>query len=501
MKLNALIEPFTFYCNDTLSQESVVTGLTMDSRAIEEGYVFIAVSGAKVDGHDYIDSAIKRGAVAVIGERSDIKDINAPYFYHPDLKTYIAKIAAHFYAPMPEIVVAVTGTNGKTSTACFTQQLWESLSYKAASIGTLGVRGQGVEQDGSLTTPDPVSLHHLLNDLQTKHKVTHVALEASSHGLVQHRLDGLTLNAAAFTNLTRDHLDYHKDEESYFQAKALLFSERLPEKSVAVLNADSDRFHALESICTARGQRIIDYGEQAAFLKIQSYDLKPQGVHLTLRAFDKDHLISLPLVGKFQIYNALAALGLCLAQSPDDQNRFERLLHGLENLKGAPGRLQAIAGHPKGAAVYVDYAHTPDALDNILHALRHHTAGKLVALVGCGGDRDAGKRPIMGRIAADLADIAIITDDNPRTENADSIRAQMLADMPVHAKENVDFFNIAGRRNAIEQAVSLLQSGDVLVVAGKGHEQGQIIGSIVEPFSDVEEVEKAIIKFRQKLGL
>jgi UDP-N-acetylmuramoyl-L-alanyl-D-glutamate--2,6-diaminopimelate ligase len=394
-------------------------------------------------------------------------------------------MAAAFYARQPEHIVAVTGTNGKTSTAWFTQQLWEALGLRAASLGTLGIRGLEIEalrnaKLTSMTTPDMVSLMATLADIAVS-KVDHLAMEASSHGLSQYRLDGVRIQAAAFTNLTRDHLDYHPDMDDYFAAKARLFSEVLAEGGVAVLNADVPEFKRLADICAQRNITVLDYGRNAQAIRLVERTALAQGQALVIAIHGKNYNVTLPLVGEFMVMNALAALGLVLAELPE---RAGDLVQALGTLKGAPGRLQFVPGH-KDAAVYVDYAHTPDALENILKSLRPHTEGKLYCVVGCGGDRDPGKRPIMGRLAATLADVAVITDDNPRSEDPAKIRAAMMQDAP-GAQE------IGDRRAAIGWAVAQLNKGDVLVIAGKGHEQGQIIAGRVEPFDDVEEAARAI---------
>ena len=352
---------------------------------------------------------------------------------------------------------------------------------RAASLGTLGLHGAGIDRSGSMTTPDTVTLHAELAEL-AKAKIDHLAVEVSSHGLDQYRLDGMKITVAGFTNLTRDHLDYHADMDEYFTAKARLFSEVLDEKGAAVLNADVPKFTALKALCDARGLRVISYGSQGRDLKITKRVPTGSGQNLSLEIFGKAHEVSLPLVGEFQAMNALCALGMVLAEN---ESRLSDILKALENIKGAPGRLQYVSGHSRGAAIYVDYAHTPDALENVLKALRPHTQNKLVCLFGCGGDRDKGKRPVMGKIASLYADAVIVTDDNPRSEEPAQIRSEILAG----AKGATE---ISGRREAIQTAVQKLEAGDVLVVAGKGHEQGQIFKTHTDPFDDVTEVKAAI---------
>ncbi|HEY0901778.1 MAG TPA: UDP-N-acetylmuramoyl-L-alanyl-D-glutamate--2,6-diaminopimelate ligase [Micavibrio sp.] len=464
-----------------------IEGLTEDSRRVEEGWLFAAFPGTKVDGRRFVEEALRNGAVAILSDRR--LDIPAgaeiAVLESANPRRTLAQMAAKFYNRQPRQIVAITGTNGKTSTAWFTQQLWEALGLRAASLGTLGIRGLEIEalrtaKLAAMTTPDMVSLMAMLADIAVS-GVDHLAMEASSHGLSQYRLDGVHVRAAAFTNLTRDHLDYHPDMNDYFSAKARLFSEVLRDDGVAVLNADVPEFAPLAKICAERNIRVLDYGRNAAALKLVTRTAAAQGQDLVIAIAGREYQVTLPLVGEFMVMNALAALGLVLAEQPE---RVGDLVQALGTLKGAPGRLQFVPGH-KDAAVYVDYAHTPDALENILKSLRPHTHGKLYCVVGCGGDRDPGKRPIMGRLAATLADVAVITDDNPRSENPATIRAAMMQDAP-------GAIEIGDRRAAITWAVEQLNTGDVLVIAGKGHEQGQIIAGRVEPFDDVEEATRAI---------
>lgn len=461
-----------------------ISGITLDSRAVKPGYVFIAVPGVKVDGRDFIADAIASGAASIVVPAGTTVEGEAVLIAHDNPRHAAAVMAARFYGRQPEIVTAVTGTNGKTSTAHFTQQLWAGLNLPSASLGTIGVRGTHFNRDGSMTTPDPVSLMAIMAEMADA-GVTHLAMEASSHGLDQNRLDGMRVSAAGFTNLTRDHLDYHGDMQTYLAAKARLFSSVLCDDGTAVLNADDEAFVALADICKSRGLRTWSYGQKAQDIILKSRNLRPDGQDLQISVLGRDYTVALPLVGQFQAMNALCALGLALAE---DVSRIDDLVDGLSRLQGAPGRLQNIPGHPKGAAVYVDYAHTPDALVNVLQSLRPHTTGRLVCLFGCGGNRDKGKRPVMGNIAADLADHVIVTDDNPRFEQADVIRDEIMAGIKTNDAEN-----IGDRRAAIRHAIGMLKDGDVLVIAGKGHEQGQIIGNRVDPFDDVEEATTAIL--------
>ncbi|HOO80882.1 MAG TPA: UDP-N-acetylmuramoyl-L-alanyl-D-glutamate--2,6-diaminopimelate ligase [Alphaproteobacteria bacterium] len=462
---------------------STIKGLSEDSRAVKKGYLFAALPGCKVDGRDYINAAIEHGASVILAPEGTqlppgVKDVKL--LTDPNPRQALAKLAAQFYARQPEHIAVVSGTNGKTSTTLFVQQLWTAAGYNAASLGTLGVRCAGVVKSGAMTTPGPVALQAGLAELAAE-GVTHLAMEASSHGLDQYRLDGVEFEAAGFTNLSHDHLDYHGSMEEYFTAKARLFEELLPESGVAVLNADIPEFEKLQEICKRRGVKILSYGHHGKDLKILS--VKPAGhgqdLELGITGAHKD--ITLPLVGEFQVMNALCALGLVIANDPAKKEIY---IEALEKLQGAPGRLQLVPGHP-GAAVYVDYAHTPDALENILKALRPHTKGKLVCVFGCGGNRDKAKRPVMGAVAGQYADLTIVTDDNPRGENPADIRAAILSSVPSSQQ-------IADRREAITTAITQLETGDVLVIAGKGHEQGQIFASHTTHFDDVEEAGKAI---------
>lgn len=458
-------------------------GMTQDSRAVKKDYLFAALPGSKADGRAFIKDALINGASVILAPAGTElpEGAKARLITDENPRRALALLAAEFYGRQPETIAAVTGTNGKTSTVHFIKQLWLAAGYKAASIGTLGVRGAGMVRSGSMTTPDPVSLHAELADLAAS-GIDHLAMEASSHGLHQHRLDGVKISAAGFTNLTRDHLDYHGDMDSYFAAKARLFSDVMAKGGAAVLNADIPEFEKLAALAKAAGHTVLSYGFKGRDLKILDVTPMPDGQDMRFEAFGETREIRLPLVGDFQVMNALCALGLAAAQDEKDAKAY---IAALENLEGAPGRLQLVSGHPKNAAIYVDYAHTPDALEHVLKSLRAHTEGRLICLFGCGGDRDKGKRPIMGGLAASLADAVIVTDDNPRSEDPLVIRHEILA-AAKGARE------IPGRHEAIAEAVAELQSGDVLLIAGKGHEQGQIFENRTDPFDDVQEAKKAI---------
>lgn len=464
-------------------------GLTQDSRGVKDGYLFAAFPGSKADGRKFIDDALRNGATGILaqtGTELSKNDSDIVLITDDNPRRKFAFMAAEFYGRQPETIMAVTGTNGKTSTVDFVKQLWKSQGIKAASIGTLGVRAPGMIRSWSMTTPDTVALHAELADLAAV-GVNHLAIEASSHGLHQYRLDGVKIAAAAFTNLSRDHLDYHADMDEYFESKARLFGEIMQPWSTAVLNADVPEFEKLAALCAKAQLSILSYGHAGRDLKIIDARPAPQGQDLMLEVFGKTYQITLPLVGGFQVMNALCALALVLSENRDKADDY---IKALENLEGVPGRLQLVAGHSGDAAVYIDYAHTPDALETILKALRPHTRGKLVCLFGCGGDRDVGKRPVMGGIAVKCADRVIVTDDNPRTEDPAAIRAAIL-------KTAKGAREISGRREAIRAAIAELKDGDVLVIAGKGHEQGQVFASRTEPFDDYEESEKAM----KELGL
>ena len=466
-----------------ISKDTDIVGLTCDSRLVEPGFLFAALAGARADGRAFIPEAMARGAAAVLappGTRIETREPPVPLLVDDNPRRRFALMAARFFASQPPTVAAVTGTNGKTSVVSFLRQVWTRLGRQAAGLGTLGIAAPGLEVAGSLTTPDPVELHRILADLAGR-GVECLAMEASSHGLAQHRLDGVRVAAGAFTNLSRDHLDYHGSMESYLEAKTRLFSDIMGAGGVAVVNADAPYGEAVRAVCAARGHRIITYGARGEDIRLEDAAPLPEGQRLRLTVMGRAHTVTLPLVGAFQAENALCALGLALACGED----AKRAVAALEGLDGVPGRVQRIAGHPGGAAVFVDYAHTPDALASVLGALRPHARGRLFVVFGCGGDRDPGKRPQMGRTACALADVVIVTDDNPRGEDAARIRRQILA-----ACEGAR--DIADRRQAIAAAVAELRPGDLLVVAGKGHEQGQIVGDEVRPFDDAEVLRAAI---------
>jgi UDP-N-acetylmuramoyl-L-alanyl-D-glutamate--2,6-diaminopimelate ligase len=464
-----------------------ILGLAADSRAVKPGFLFAALPGQREDGRRFVADAVARGAAAILVEDgSPFADlaIRVPpvqVIVDPNPRRRLALMAALFYQPQPKTIVAVTGTNGKTSVADFTRQIWRHHGERAASLGTIGIVGPDFIQPGVLTTPDPVTLHRALHDLASI-GIDHVALEASSHGLDQFRLDGLVLTAAAFTNLTRDHLDYHADMAAYFAAKTRLFTALLPQDGTAILNIDTAEGEQLAALCRQRGQSILAFGRaEAADLRLVAARPNGMGQTITIAALGGTRTLLLPLMGAFQSANALAAIGLAVASGVP----VESALDALVGLTGVPGRMERVATHPSGAPVIVDYAHTPDALETALTALRPHCRGRLVVVFGCGGDRDPGKRPQMGAIADRLADIVIVTDDNPRSEDATAIRRAILAQCPKGRE-------IGDRAAAIRAALALLGRDDLLLIAGKGHERGQIVGTTVLPFNDAEIVRTAL---------
>ncbi len=463
--------------------DTEIVGLTCDSRRVEPGFLFAALPGTRADGRAFKPDAVTRGAAAVLtppGTEVDRRGRTVALIAVENPRRLYALMAARFFGAQPKAVAAVTGTNGKTSTVTFLRQIWTRLGRRAASLGTLGIIAPGAEIAGNLTTPDPVDLHKSLKDLADA-GVGHLAMEASSHGLAQYRLDGVAITAAAFTNLTRDHLDYHGTVDAYLKAKLRLFNDILPPTGTAVINADAPYADAVEAACRKRGQRVLTYGHRGRDIRAKAVAASVGGQTLTLLVQERDATVVLPLVGAFQAENALCALGLAIACGED----AGAALKALESLTSVPGRLQLVGRHPSGAPVFVDYAHTPDALMTVLKALRPHASRKLHVVFGCGGDRDPGKRPEMGRIADEFADVVIVTDDNPRSEDPADIRREILTGCPAAGE-------IGDRAEAIRVALGALQSGDVLVVAGKGHERGQIIGTEVRPFDDAEEVLAAL---------
>ena len=468
---------------------AVVAGLAVDSREVRRGFVFFALPGTRLDGASFAQYAVRQGAIAVVATeagvetaRGDIGGLPVPFFVTAEPRALLARLAARFHGAQPRVMAAVTGTNGKTSTAHFLRQIWAAAGHRAVAFGTTGVEGEGFEEPLSLTTPEPIALHALLARLAAK-GCTHAAMEASSHGLAQHRLDGVALAAAALTNITRDHMDYHASHEDYVAAKLRLIGEVLAGDGTAVLNADDPVFARARGIALGRGQRVISVGRAVgAELAILATRYHPRGQVLQLGWDSEVYRAELALIGGFQAANVALAAGLAIATgvAPD------AVFASLSGLTGVRGRMEPVARRANGAAIYVDYAHTPDALATAIDALRPHCAGQLVVVFGAGGDRDPGKRPLMGEAVARRADVAIVTDDNPRSEDPAAIRAAVLAGCP-------EAHEIGDRAAAMLAGVDALkQPGDCLLIAGKGHEQGQEVGGVLLPFDDATQARATV---------
>ncbi len=464
--------------------EITVNGICIDSRDVQPGYLFIAIPGVKDDGAKYISEAIKKGADVIVTSSEKIEKYgsehtNICFLEVSNLRKFTAFAAKTYYAGQPKVNAAVTGTNGKTSVADFTRQIWENIGKPCASLGTLGLKSKLVSKEKYLTTPDAVYLHKLLSEMEEK-GINNFVMEASSHGIAQHRLDGLDLNIAAFTNISPEHLDYHKTMENYFDAKLALFTKLLPLKGTCVLNADIPEFKKMKIACEPR--KVISYGKKGYDIILKKSTPTSQGQDLTLGVFGQDYDIHFPLFGTFQVYNALCALGIVIAS---DINVQDMAVSALENLTGISGRLELVGTTPNGASVFIDYAHTEDAMKNLLESLRHHTKGELHILFGGGGDRDYRTRKPRGEVCKNLADKVYITDDNPRNEDPAVIRGQILEGCP-------DAEVIPDRNKGIKKAVKSLKPNDILVVAGKGPEEGQIIKGETLPFSDKQSILDAI---------
>ncbi len=475
MKLREILPPDAEF--DARHAELDIGGVTADSRTVKRGDVFVAIAGGKADGLQFVSAAIAAGTVAIVAERPPPAPLpgDVAFIRVRHARRALALIAAKIYPRQPHVIAAVTGTSGKTSVAAFTRQIWSALGHRAASIGTVGIVSPSGEIYGSLTTPDPVALHRSLDALAGD-GITHLAIEASSHGLDQYRLDGLHIAAAGFTNITRDHLDYHPTFEAYLAAKLRLFEVLLAPGGAAVIDVDHDHADAVLAAASARGLSIMSVGRKGTGIRLDQSAIDGFAQRLRLEYKGKHFHVRLPLVGEFQIENALVAAGLAISTGGNPGSVFA----ALERLSGAKGRLERV-GSSRGAQIFVDYAHKPDALAKALDALRPYATGRLVVVFGAGGDRDRGKRPLMGAVAVAKADRVIVTDDNPRSEDAAAIRASIIA----AARGAVE---IGDRREAIRRAIADLRSGDVLLIAGKGHETGQIIGDRVIPFSDHEAI-------------
>jgi UDP-N-acetylmuramoyl-L-alanyl-D-glutamate--2,6-diaminopimelate ligase len=457
-----------------------IAGITADSRAVKPGFLFVAVPGTKADGLAFVAQALAAGAAAVMAERppEGVPD-GVAFVQVGNVRRALARAVGKLFPRQPGTIAAVTGTSGKTSVAAFTRHIWAALGYRAASVGTVGVVTPDAEVYGSLTTPDPVELHRTLDSLAGA-GITHLALEASSHGLDQHRLDGVRVGVASFTNLSRDHLDYHPTLEAYLAAKLILFERIVRPDGVAVVAADSAEAATVITAARRRGLTVLTVGRQGDGIRLVDAAIDGFAQRLRFLHAGKSYDVRLPLVGAFQVENALVAAGQAIASGAEPAAVFA----ALEHLVGAKGRLELV-GRRHGAPIFVDYAHKPDALAKAIEALRPYVRGRLVVVFGAGGDRDQGKRPLMGAIAAEKADRVIVTDDNPRSEEPAKIRSAILAAAPGATE-------IGDRGEAIRRAVGELSAGDVLLIAGKGHETGQIVGKQTLPFSDHEAVAAAL---------
>ncbi|GGL82675.1 UDP-N-acetylmuramoyl-L-alanyl-D-glutamate--2,6-diaminopimelate ligase [Pseudooceanicola nanhaiensis] len=472
-----------------------VTGLTVDSRYVENGNLFAALPGSKVHGGRFIPQALEAGAGAILTDSEGarmhaqlLRESSAAVIVAEDPRQVLAYAAALWWGAQPEVMAAVTGTNGKTSVATFTRQIWARLGHDACNFGTTGVEGAW-EAPLSHTTPEPITLHRVLAEA-ARAGVTHGCMEASSHGLAQRRLDGVQLRAAGFTNFTQDHLDYHATFEEYFEAKAGLFRRLLSPEGVAVVNLDGHRGGDMAQIAVDRGIQVLGVGRSdRAQLRMKSHRYESDGQILRFGWDGRDYQVHLPLIGGFQAENVLVAAGLAIGTGESPEAVFETL----SDLDTVRGRMQLVAQRENGAAVFVDYAHTPDAVSTALKALRPHVMGRLVAIVGAGGDRDATKRPLMGQAAAENADLVFVTDDNPRTEDPATIRQAVLMGAP-------EAIEVGDRAEAILRGVDALGPGDALLIAGKGHETGQIVGTAVYPFDDAEQASVAVAALDGRLA-
>lgn len=479
MKLSALLDKNKTNSNGVDDVE--IIGITANSREVRPGFLFAALNGVSVDGAKYIPNAVEAGAAAILTHKNaDVSGLNIPIIVLDDPREALALASANFYSAQPDTMVAITGTAGKTSIASFVRQIWAACGKASASIGTTGVVSPTRNEYGSLTTPDPVSLHKLLKELENE-GVTHASMEASSHGLDQHRLDGVKLAAGGFINLGRDHMDYHPTVEHYFNSKMRLFKELLPKGAPAIICADDEWSDKCIDVAKEAGLQVLTTGHKGEFLSLKRLEHERFKQIAEIQHENVTHRIEFPLAGDFQMANALVACGLAIATGADASSAIK----ALEKLNGAPGRLELVGYSKDQAPCYVDYAHKPEALEHVIQSLRPFTSGKVYCVFGCGGDRDPGKREIMGEIASRLADVVVVTDDNPRTENAAEIRKQVM-------NGAVGALEIGDREKAIFHCVNALEVGDCLVVAGKGHEPGQIVGDTVLPFSDHEVVRRAL---------
>ena len=477
MKLSQILQNTSVYMPQT---DMEIEGLTSDSREVKPNFLFAVLDNGVTSGEQYIPQAIQAGASAILTQN---KPQNAPenvlFLLAENPNKTFGIMLKNFYHAQPQNIAAITGTNGKTSIADFVRQMIFALGHNAASMGTLGlIKNDQAPVPFNNTTPGAMTIHKTLHNLKNE-GFDYLIMETSSHGICQYRVSGVDFKVAGFTNLTQDHLDFHKTMQNYYEAKKLLFTDIMPHGGTAVLNADISVFEDLKEACLEAGHKVISYGHQGKDIQVLQEDPCHNGQNIKINYFGKICDVFVPLAGDFQVMNVLCALGMASALT----GKKEELLALVPNLKGAKGRLQYIGTTPKGGAVYVDYAHTPDAIENIITSMRPHTQNKLHILFGCGGDRDKTKRPIMGKIAQDLADYVYVADDNPRTENPETIRQEIMAGCP-------DALNLGDREKAIAFAMDKLEKGDVLLVAGKGHETGQYINGKVLPFNDEEVVKK-----------
>ncbi|MCB5197623.1 UDP-N-acetylmuramoyl-L-alanyl-D-glutamate--2,6-diaminopimelate ligase [Loktanella sp. TSTF-M6] len=469
-----------------------ILGVETDSRAVRRGYLFAALPGTTVHGAAYVEKALSQGAAAILTDAAGaalaadaLATSDAALIVAQDPRQALAQTASLWFGAHPEVMVAVTGTNGKTSVSTFTRQIWELLGYAGINLGTTGVEGAWTAPLHH-TTPDPVTLHRVLAEAE-EDGVTHAAMEASSHGLDQRRLDGVVLAAAGFTNFTQDHLDYHETFDAYFEAKMGLFTRVLTQDGVAVINLDDPRGQEVASLCTARGIEVIGTGRSPdARLRIVGQRFDDTGQDLQLMWQDRPFRARLNLIGGFQADNVVVACGLAIAAGAIAGDVFATL----DRLTTVRGRMQLVATRENGAPVFVDYAHTPDAIQTALRAMRPHVMGRIVVVVGAGGDRDKGKRPLMGQAAAANADLVVVTDDNPRSERPADIRAAVLSGAT--AQDSAEVIEVGDRAEAILRGIDALGPGDALLIAGKGHETGQVVGDTVLPFDDAEQASVAV---------
>lgn len=474
---------------EAFSPDPVIAGLTADSRAVSQGFLFAALPGVNMDGAKFIPQAEERGAAAVLARPGAASRL--PIVIDAEPRKRLAQMAARFFPRQPKTIAGVTGTNGKTSTARFAAQIWSRLGRASGSLGTLGAQASGYDRKLVHTTPDPVTLQETLQEMADA-GVDYLAMEVSSHGLAQHRADGVKFNIAAFTNITQDHLDYHASFDDYFAAKARLFDELLAEDGVVVVNADGEGAENMIRLAKKRGLRVLTTGAKGEDVKLLGCDAHATGLRIEVDACGYHYVADTHLIGEFQAENALLAAGIAIASSA----RPGAVMPTLETIEGAPGRMQHVASlgpSEQTRSVFVDYAHTPDAVSTALKAIRPHAKGRVIAIIGAGGDRDKAKRPLMGAAAHENADVVIVTDDNPRSEDPAAIRKQIMKGSP-DAKE------IGDRGEAIAAGVAMLEVGDVLLILGKGHETGQVVGDKTLPFDDAEVASRALANRIRELG-